>query len=247
MPIAQYQAANGLPPTPFVYPAWVALPYVPLAALPYDLAGALHVALMLAALVVAAVLGARVFAIPRAWAVLGTLAWAPAAAGVVSGQNTSVALLLVVGVAAALQAGRPVLAGILGGLLLYKPQLDVPIVLTLAWRGVVASGRRGGRRGDRPVPARRARRGRRLGLAGDLVGLAADVQPARPGRERLAGRLAARPARPPHAGDAAPGSFTGPALVGYVVAALIVLRCLPALRRWSPERAIALACAAGLV
>ncbi len=48
-------------------------------------------------------------------------------------------------------------------------------------------------------------------------------------------------------GDAAPGSFTGPALVGYVVAALIVLRCLPALRRWSPERAIALACAAGLV
>ncbi len=48
-------------------------------------------------------------------------------------------------------------------------------------------------------------------------------------------------------GDAAPGSFTGPALVGYGLAALIVLRSLPALRSWSPERAIALACAAGLV
>ena len=247
VPIAQYQAANGLPPTPFVYPAWVALPYVPLAALPYDLAGALHVVLMLAALAAAALLGARVFGIPREWALLGTLAWAPAAAGVVSGQNTSVALLLVVGVTAALQAGRPLLAGVLGGPLLYKPQLDVPVVLALAWRGVLravaaaavvfigqyllgvlAAG------GDWGWPATwwaSLQTYNPLDLAAN--GWQAVSLPA------LLGRLTP--------GDAAPGSFTGPALVGYVVAALIVLRCLPALRRWSSARAIALACAAGLV
>lgn len=247
LPIARYQAANGLPPTPFVYPAWVALPYVPLAALPYDLAGALHVVLMLVALVAAALLGARVFAIPREWAVLGTLAWAPAAAGVVSGQNTSLALLLVVGAAAALQAGRPLLAGVLAGVLFYKPQLDVPVALTLAWRGlgrvmaaaalvvaaqyllgVLAAG------GDWGWPATwwaTLQTYNPLDLAAN--GWQAVSLPA------LLGRLTP--------GGAAPGSFAGPALVGYVLAALIVLRSLPALRRWSPERAIALACAAGLV
>ncbi|HTS15913.1 MAG TPA: glycosyltransferase 87 family protein [Candidatus Sulfotelmatobacter sp.] len=247
LPIAQFQADHGLPPTPFVYPAWTALPYVPLAALPYDVAGALHVALMLAALLAAAVLGGRVFGIPRGWAVLGTLAWAPAAAGVVSGQNTSLALLLVVALIAALQRGRPVLAGAMAGLLLYKPQLDAPVVLTLAWRvaaralvaaaavvgaqyllGVVAAG------GDWGWPATwwaTVQAYNPLDLAAN--GWQAVSLPA------LLGRLTP--------GGAAPGSFTGPALVGYLAGALIVLRSLPALRTWPPDRAVALACAAGLL
>ena len=64
--------------------------------LPYGVAAALHVALMLALLVVAARVGADLLGLPRRWAMLGALAWGPAAAGVASGQNTSVALLLVV-------------------------------------------------------------------------------------------------------------------------------------------------------
>ncbi|MFI5261890.1 MAG: glycosyltransferase family 87 protein [Candidatus Limnocylindrales bacterium] len=247
LPIAQWQAANGLPPTPFVYPAWVALPYVPFSWLPYDLAGALHAIVMLAVLVAAALVGARVFGLPRGWAVLGTLAWAPAAAGVVSGQNTSVALLLVVATAAALQAGRPGLAGLAGGWLMYKPQLGVPVALALAWRGVwraliagavvvglqyllgvLAAG------GDWAWPS--------TWLASlavynplDLAanGWQAISLPA------LLGRLTL--------GEAAPGSFTGPALLGYLIGGLIVLRSLPAVRSWAPERAVALACALGLL
>ena len=95
-PIVQYQVQHGLPPTPFVYPAGVALLYVPFTWLPYGVAAALHVALMAALLVVAAAWGATSLAFPRKWAILGALAWGPAAAGVISGQNTSVALLLVV-------------------------------------------------------------------------------------------------------------------------------------------------------
>ncbi len=57
---------------------------------------------MLTLLVLAAVAGGRLFGLPRNWAVLGALAWGPAAAGVVSGQNTSVALHLAVATAAAL-------------------------------------------------------------------------------------------------------------------------------------------------
>ena len=164
-----------------------------------------------------------------------------------SGQNTSVALLLVVGVAAALQAGRPVLAGILGGLLALQAaagRADRPDA-RLAWPS--AGGRRGGLVVDREYLLGVLAAGGDWGWPRDLVDLAADYNPldlAANGWQAvslpaLLGRLTP--------GDAAPGSFTGPALVGYVVAALIVLRCLPALRRWSPARAIALACAAGLV
>ena len=198
LPIAQYQAAHDLPPTPFVYPAWVALPYVPLAALPYDLAGALHVALAFWPRSSPRPCSGRGSSPSRGpgpyWA---PLPGRPGGRGRVRPEHV-VALLLVVGVAAALQAGRPVLAGILGGVLLYKPQLDVPVVLTLAWRGLmraVAAAALVVIAQYLLVPAA----GGDWGLARDLVGLPADVQPARPGRQRLAGRLVARAAGSPRA------------------------------------------------
>jgi alpha-1,2-mannosyltransferase len=126
-PIVQYQVQHGLPPTPFVYPAGVALLYVPFSWLPYDLAAALHVALTAALLVVAAAWGAKLLGIPRNWAILGALAWGPAAAGVISGQNSSDALLLVVAAAAGMVRGRDRISGIAAGLLTYKPQLGAPI------------------------------------------------------------------------------------------------------------------------
>jgi len=246
-PILQWQAANDLPPTPWVYPAWLAIFYVPFTALPYDLAAALHFAIQLGVLLVAALLGARLVGIPRSWALLGTLAWAPAAAGVISGQNTAVALLLVVLAAMAVDAGRPWLAGLWTGILAYKPQLAAPVALTLAWRGVwravvvifaalgvqyllgvLATG------GDWGWPAAWLDSLRAYNAADfSENGWQAISLPAVLGRITL--------------GGGEPGSLAGPAVVGYVVGGLIVLRCLPALRSWSPVRAIALGCAAGLI
>jgi hypothetical protein len=135
--VTRLQVEQGLPITPFVYPAGLALLYAPLTALPYGLAALLHAALMLALLVLAADMGARLVGLPRRWAVLGTLAWAPAAAGVLSGQNTSLALLLVVIAAWALVRGHEGRAGLAVGLLAYKPQLAAPMLGLLVLRGRV--------------------------------------------------------------------------------------------------------------
>ena len=144
--ITAFQDEAGLPITPFVYPAGMALPYAPLSALPYGLAAAVHLLLMLAALAAAALLWALLGGlgpISRRWYVVGALAWGPAAAGVISGQNTSVALLLVVTVAWALARNHQVLAGIAAGLLAYKPQLGVPmmglLLLRTRWVALVVS------------------------------------------------------------------------------------------------------------
>jgi hypothetical protein len=135
VPITAFQVEHGLPITPFVYPAGMALPYALLAALPYGVAAALHAAIMVALLVSAATLWADIVGLPRRWAVLGALAWAPAAAGVASGQNSSVALLLVVLATGALVRRREGVAGIVTGLLAYKPQLAAPIAGVLLLRG----------------------------------------------------------------------------------------------------------------
>ncbi|HVQ22734.1 MAG TPA: glycosyltransferase family 87 protein, partial [Candidatus Saccharimonadia bacterium] len=134
--IVRFQVAQSLPITPWVYPAGLALLYVPFTWLPYGLAAGLHVALEAGTLALAAWIGAPLLGIPRRWAVAGTFAWAPAAAGVVSGQNVGLALLLVVLGAWAMVHGRPWLAGLMVGLLAYKPQLAVPQIGTLLWRGV---------------------------------------------------------------------------------------------------------------
>jgi Glycosyltransferase family 87 len=134
--IVSFQYLHGLPITPWVYPAGLALVYVPFAWLPYELAAALNVAIEAGALALAAWIGAPILGITRRWALVGTFAWAPAAAGVVSGQNVGLGLLLVVLGAWAMVRARPWLAGVVVGLLAYKPQLAAPQVGTLLWRGV---------------------------------------------------------------------------------------------------------------
>ena len=109
--INQFQAEHGINQGPWVYPAGVALLYVPFAALPYTLAAALHFLLMLGLLLAAALLWSSMSPLPRRWLFLGALAWGPAALGVISGQNTSLALLLVVLTAWALVRERDGLAG----------------------------------------------------------------------------------------------------------------------------------------
>jgi hypothetical protein len=57
------------------------------------------------------------------------------------GQNTMVSLLLLCGTVSFWRGGRPVAAGLVGGLLFYKPQLGaviaVALVLTQGWRAVM--------------------------------------------------------------------------------------------------------------
>ncbi|MFI5255354.1 MAG: glycosyltransferase 87 family protein, partial [Candidatus Limnocylindrales bacterium] len=126
-----YEAAHGLPITPWVYPAGLAIVYVPFTWLPYGLAGALHVAIEVGLLVAAAWIGGPLVGVSRRWALVGVFAWAPAAAGVISGQETALALLLVVLAARALGGAR---GGIFIGLLAFKPQLFAPQAGLVAWR-----------------------------------------------------------------------------------------------------------------
>jgi hypothetical protein len=246
--IAAFQAARGLPNTPFLYPPALAIAYVPLASLPYDLAAAFHVALQALALLAAALLASRVYGLPRSWTVIGAFAWAPAAAAVVSGQNSAVLLLLAMGGALAVQRGTiaSVAAGTLWGLAAYRPHLGLPLSGLAAWRrawivtaaaclilgaqyalGIVATG------GQLDWPARwlstvgaetavdfRDQGWQAIGLPGIL------------GRLSLAG--------------SAPGSLLGPALLGYLIGALVILSALRELRMWDAGRAIALAFALAL-
>ncbi len=242
-PITAFQAERGLPITPFVYPAGMALPYALLAALPYGIAAALHAAVMAGLLVLAAVVWSDIVGLPRRWVVLGALAWAPAAAGVASGQNSSAALLLLVLATGALVRQRDAAAGALGGLLAYKPQLAAPVagllLLRGRWRalgwlaaaclvqyglGVIATGGRL----DWPVgwlaSVRAYQEADLLANGWQAISL--------PGLAARAGLVTGMPWL---------------VLVGYAVAGVVVVACLPALRRAAWPDAMALAAALGLL
>jgi Glycosyltransferase family 87 len=242
-PVLRAEVERGLPPTPFVYPADVALAYVPFSWLPYDLSAALHVALMAALLIVAAAWGADLLRLPRRWAVLGALAWGPAVAGVVSGQNTPLALLLVVASGFGMLRHRDGITGFAAGILAYKPQLAAPVLGLLLLRG----------------------RWRSVGVAGlvilgqYLLGVvAAGGNWAWPvdwvatlGQYTAADfhdngwQAISLPALGTHL-ELVMG-IHGLTLVGYAIAGLAVIACVPALRRMPPLEALALTCALGLL
>lgn len=133
--VVRFEVEHGMQPVPFVYPASVALLYAPFAALPLWLAATVHLALMVAALVWAATIWADLIGLERRWAVLGALAWGPAAASAVSGQNATLILLLLALATRALVDGRPVVAAVLGGLSLGKPQLGAAVAFGALLRG----------------------------------------------------------------------------------------------------------------
>jgi hypothetical protein len=131
----------------WAYPPHVALLYRPLAALPYRPSYALHTGLMVAAFV-AAVLLLRplvpwVARAPLPAVALGMAAW-PMFRGIGAGQNTALTLLLLVAAWRATASGKDWHAGVLLGLLLFKPQFALLAValwaVTRRWRTVVAFG-----------------------------------------------------------------------------------------------------------
>jgi hypothetical protein len=242
-PIVAWQDGMGIPITPFVYPPGVAIAYVPFALLPYQVAGALHLALTLGLLVAAALLGARLLGLPWRWALLGTLAWAPAAAGVISGQNTALALLLTVVGATALARGGDRLAGVAVGLLCYKPQLGAPLVGLLMlrgrWTAVLFAGVMVGVQYLAGVVATGAN------VAWPLDWLATVQAYTTADFQANGWQAISLPALGRHL-ELATG-IPGLAILGLGVALGIVVGCIPAMRRLPPVEAVALACACGLL
>lgn len=244
--ITAFQTDAGLPITPFVYPAGMALPYAPLSALPYGLAAAVHLSLMLVALAAAALLWARfghLHPISRRWLLIGALAWGPAAAGIISGQNSSVALLLVVVAAWALVRERDVVAGIAAGLLAYKPQLGAPMMGLLLLRGrwqalLVAIAMLG-----LHYVAGVVATGGSLDWPAAWLDTVAEYQGADFAANGWQSISLPSFGRQLELLSGLPGLM----YLGYLVAGVVLLVCLPAMRRLPAPEAVALAAACGLL
>lgn len=241
--ISQFQVEHDLIEGPWVYPPGVALLYAPFAALPYALAGGLHFLLMLALLLLTALMWVPLSPLPRRWLLLGALAWGPAALGVISGQNTSLALVLVVLTAWALVHERDGLAGAASSVLAYKPQFAAPLIGLLLlrgrWRGLVVAGLVLGLHWLLGVVAT----GGQLDWPVTWLGNVEAYQEADfihngwkaislPSFGRQLEILTGLP---------------GLTLAGYVIAGAIILICIPALRHLQAAEAVALAAACGLL
>lgn len=140
---ADWQHAHHLDMTPFVYLPGTAWAFLPFRHVSIPAGYAINAALMFALLVWAGVIAARVYALPKWFSVLAVLAWAPAIAGVATGQISPLGLLLTLAFIAALTRGSPFGAGLAAGALLYKPPYAIPLlVLLLArreWRALAVS------------------------------------------------------------------------------------------------------------
>jgi hypothetical protein len=122
---------------PFPYPPFVALAYVPLAALPFKVAYVIHVLVMAACVVGAVAILCRLLPALRGefLPVLGaTLVFYPVFRAVLGGQNTALSLLLAAGATSAMARRRDLAAGLWTGVWMYKPQLAVPVAGVLLLR-----------------------------------------------------------------------------------------------------------------
>ncbi len=126
---------------PFAYPPFVALAYAPLAQLPYRLSYTLHTGLMIIALLAACRLVRQIYptTFPGLYPLFFfALTYYPMFRAIFGGQNTSLSLLLIVLCWHRQVRAKPFEAGLYLGLLMFKPQLAVPLVglflLSGRWR-----------------------------------------------------------------------------------------------------------------
>jgi hypothetical protein len=256
-PIVLAQDAAGLPISPYLYTPLFALLFVPLSWLPYQLAGLVNLALMFGALLVASILIARLYGLSRRIAIVSALAWSPAAASVLSGQNASFGLVLVVVIgilmlwAESMASPRSAIAaGLTLSLLAYKPQFALPVVglALLRERWLVVATVIVGLIGHYLLAAAVA--GGNLAWPVDWLTTltrysAVDLETN--GWQAIS--LPALLARVPISllGENAPAGLQGLALVGYALATLVIVLCVPAMRRMPLPRALALAACLGLL
>lgn len=130
----------------FGYPPHVAVLYAPLAAIPFRVSWVVTTTLMVGATVGAlAVLRPVVGVLRTAWwpCLALSLTFVPLFVGVGLGQNTGVSLLLIAAAWRLLHDDREAAAGVALGLLLFKPQLAIPLLVFVAaagrWRAIGAA------------------------------------------------------------------------------------------------------------
>ncbi len=130
----------------FAYPPHAAALYRPLAALTYRTAYVVHTLAMVAALAGALALMRPMVATVRRHftvALAGSLLLYPMLRAVTGGQNTALSLLALAATWRLLHDDRDTAAGVVLALLLYKPQLALPLIGLLAlarrWRAVAAA------------------------------------------------------------------------------------------------------------
>ncbi len=256
-PIIRAQAMAGLPISPYHYTPIFALLFAPLSWLPFWLAGFLNMALMFAALLLAAGLGARLFGLSRREAIIGALAWGPAANSVLGGQNATFALLLIVIAGVLMQRAdltgsrlSAIAAGVTLSVLAYKPQFGAPVaglaLLRERWLVVAAT-----------IVGLGAHYLIGVMVAGGNFAWPVDWLVTVSGTSSMdlkvngwqAVSLPALFARVPLSpfGDAAPAGLQGLSVFGYVIAGLAILLCVPAMRNMPLPRALALSVSLGLL
>ena len=130
----------------FAYPPHTAIAYVPLSHLPYRVSYALHTLLMLGALVAALQLvRPMVSVVDRHFELvaIASVAFYPMYRAITGGQNTALTLLLLAGSWRAVTTRHDMTAGVLLGLLLFKPQFALPLIglhlLARRWRVVAGA------------------------------------------------------------------------------------------------------------
>lgn len=131
---AVWETANGIRPGFFLYPPGVAWVVAPLGSLPLSAAFWVHAAFMVVCGLLAGLVGARVYALDDRVGVLAVLAWAPVIGAASVGQNTPLALLLILLTIWGMARDRDAVTGLAVGLLLYKPTLALPLLGLLLLR-----------------------------------------------------------------------------------------------------------------
>ncbi len=127
----------------FAYPPFVAHTYSFLAKLPYREAYVAHTAFMFLCLAASIAILSRMIPTVARWRLEAFVcaAWFyPLYRAMTGGQNSALTVLLITAVYWALHQDRPVLAGGFAGLLLFKPQLAIPVIgllLVRNWRSGV--------------------------------------------------------------------------------------------------------------
>lgn len=142
--LAEWQTSHHLGPQPFVYPPGFAWVYAPLAHLPTMTAMIVAQIMMIGLFAIAGFLIAKIYKLRLWFALVAVFAWGPTIGTIEDGQNTGLALVLVLVATLALVNRRPLLTGLAVGLLLYKPTDAATLVLLLAvrreWRALGIAG-----------------------------------------------------------------------------------------------------------
>lgn len=119
---------------PWAYPPAFAWFFAPFARIPLSWGFWINAILMLGACVASGLIAANIYGLPKSLSVLALLAWEGSIASVADGQNASVALLLSMLCILGLVRGKPIVAGVAVGLLLFKPTDAAVFVLLLLLR-----------------------------------------------------------------------------------------------------------------